>query len=60
MNETSVKRAPWYLIPTNHKPFGRLAVFTILTELLGKNLALKPRELDPKVAELAKQQLDLP
>jgi len=35
-------------------------VFTILTELLGKNLALKPRELSPRGAELAKQQLDLP
>jgi polyphosphate kinase 2 (PPK2 family) len=60
MDKTSRKKTPWYLIPTNHKPFGRLAVFTILSELLGKGLELKPRALDPKVAELAKQQLDLP
>ena len=25
MEETSTKRAPWYLIPANDKPFGRLA-----------------------------------
>ncbi len=59
MDKTSVKKAPWYLIPTNHKPFGRLAVFTILTDLFGKGLQLKPRPLDPQVAELAKQHLDL-
>jgi polyphosphate kinase 2 (PPK2 family) len=59
MEKTSVKKAPWYLIPTNNKPYGRLAVLTILTDLLGKGLRLKPRPLDPKVAEMAKQVLDL-
>jgi polyphosphate kinase 2 (PPK2 family) len=59
MEKTSKKRAPWYLIPANNKPFGRLAVFTILTEILGKGLRLKPRELDPKVLEMAKQMFDL-
>jgi polyphosphate kinase 2 (PPK2 family) len=59
MEKTSVKKAPWYLIPTNSKPYGRLAVFTILTDLLGKGLRLKPRPLDPKVAEMAKQVFDL-
>ena len=59
MEKTSKKRAPWYLIPANSKPFGRLAVFTILTDILGKGLRLKPRELDPKVLEMAKQVFDL-
>jgi polyphosphate kinase 2 (PPK2 family) len=59
MEKTSLSKAPWHLIPANHKSFGRLAVFTILTDLFGKGLRLKPRPLDPQVAELAKQQFDL-
>ena len=48
MEKTSTKEAPWFLVPTNDKPYGRLAVFTILVDLLGKGLRLKPRPLDPK------------
>jgi len=59
LEQTSTRRAPWFLIPANNKPFGRLAAFTILIELLGKGLELKPRPLDPKVAELAKELFDL-
>ncbi len=59
MERTSIKRAPWHLIPANNKPFGRLAVFTILTDVLGKGLRLKPRPLDPQVLEMAKQVFDL-
>jgi hypothetical protein len=59
MEKTSPTRAPWYLIPTNDKLYGRLAVFTILTEVLGKGLRLKPRPLDPKIVDMAKQLFDL-
>jgi AMP-polyphosphate phosphotransferase len=59
VERTSPKWAPWYLIPANDKLFGRLATFTILIEVLGKGLRLKPRPLDPKVAEMAKQLFDL-
>ena len=59
MGRTSPKWAPWYLIPANDKLYGRLATFTILIEVLGKGLSLKPRPLDPKVAEMAKQLFDL-
>ena len=59
MEKTSARKAPWYLIPTNSKPYGRLAVFTILTDLFGKGLRLKPRPLDPQVADMAKQVFDL-
>ena len=58
MEKTSHRWAPWYLIPANDKPYGRLATFTILIEVLGKELHLKPRPLDPKVAEMAKQLFD--
>jgi polyphosphate kinase 2 (PPK2 family) len=57
--KTSQRWAPWYLIPANDKLYGRLATFTILIEVLGKGLRLKPRPLDPKIAEMAKQLFDL-
>ena len=59
MGKTSRKWAPWYLIPANDKLYGRLAAFAVLIEVLGKGLSLKPRPLDPKVAEMAKQLFDL-
>lgn len=60
MEETSTKRAPWYLVPANDKLFGRLAAFKILITRLGKGVSLEPRPLDPKIAELAAQVFDLP
>ncbi len=58
LEKTSPKCAPWYLVPTNDKLFGRLAVFAILTEVMGKGLRLKPRPLDPKVAAMAERLFD--
>jgi AMP-polyphosphate phosphotransferase len=60
MEETSTKWAPWYLVPANDKPFGRLAAFKILIARLGDGVSLAPRPLDPKIAELAAQLFDLP
>jgi polyphosphate kinase 2 (PPK2 family) len=60
MDETSTKLAPWYLVPANDKPFGRIAAFTILIARLGKGVSLEPRPLDPKIAELAARLFDLP
>jgi hypothetical protein len=59
MEKTSHRWVPWYFIPANDKLYGRLATFTILIEVLGKGLHLKPRPLDRKVAEMAKQLFDL-
>ena len=59
MERTSSKRAPWYLIPANDKPYGRLATFTILIDVLRRGLSMKPRPLDPKVSEMAKKLFDL-
>jgi polyphosphate kinase 2 (PPK2 family) len=59
MDETSNKLVPWYLVPANDKPFGRLAAFTILIARLGKGVSLEPRPLDPKIAELAARLFDL-
>ena len=51
LERTSTKNAPWHLIPTNDKPYGRLAAFTILIDRLGEGLRLEPRPLDPRIAE---------
>jgi polyphosphate kinase 2 (PPK2 family) len=59
MEQTSTKRAPWYLVPTNDKPFGRVAAFKILIARLGKGVSLKPKPLDPKIAAVAAQLFDL-
>jgi len=59
LEETSPSKAPWHLIPANNKPFGRIAVFTILIDILGKGLSLKPRPLDRKIAKLANDLFDL-
>jgi polyphosphate kinase 2 (PPK2 family) len=59
LKRTSAKRAPWYLIPANDKPYGRIAVFTILVDILGKGLSLNPKPLDPKILEMAKQFFDI-
>ena len=59
IERTSTKNAPWHLIPTNDKSYGRLAAFTILIDRLGEGLRLEPRPLDPRIAEAAARQLDL-
>jgi hypothetical protein len=60
MEKTSTKNVPWHLVPTNDKPYGRLAAFTILIERLAEGLSLEPRPLDPKIAETVAQLFDLP
>jgi len=59
LENTSLRRAPWYLIPSNNKPYSRIAVFAILTNILAKGLSLKPRPLNPKIEEMAKALFDL-
>jgi AMP-polyphosphate phosphotransferase len=59
IEKTSTKRAPWYLVPTNDKLFGRIAAFTILIDRLGRGVNLKPRPLDPEIAARAAQLFDL-
>jgi polyphosphate kinase 2 (PPK2 family) len=58
VDKTSTKPAPWYLVPTNDKLYGRLAVFTILVDCLGKGLSLKARPLDPKISRMANRLFD--
>jgi polyphosphate kinase 2 (PPK2 family) len=59
MAETSTKRAPWHLIPANCKPFGRIAAFRILEELLAEDVSLEPQPIDPNLLAEAKRALGL-
>ena len=59
LEETSTKFAPWYLIPANDKPFGRIAAFRILAERLGRGVTLRPRPINPRLFKEAKRILDL-
>ena len=46
---TSTKRAPWYIIPSDHKPAMRVIVTSIIIETLA---AMKPRYPEPDAALL--------
>ena len=44
---TSTKRAPWYIIPSNHKWFRNLAVSQIIADTMGEmGLKLPPTHVD--------------
>jgi polyphosphate kinase 2 (PPK2 family) len=59
LEETSTKYAPWYLIPANNKPYGRIAAFRILADRLGKDVSLEPRPIHPDLLQEAKRVLNL-
>jgi polyphosphate kinase 2 (PPK2 family) len=59
MEETSTDYAPWHLVPTNNKPYGRIAVFRILADRLGKDVDLEPRAIDAGLLQEAKTALRL-
>jgi polyphosphate kinase 2 (PPK2 family) len=59
MEKTSTKRAPWYLIPANNKPYGRIVAFRILADRLGGDVSLEPRPIDPDLLKEAKRALGL-
>ena len=59
MEETSTKAAPWYLIPSNSKPYSRIAAATILADRFSRHLALEPRPIDPVILKEAKRVLRL-
>jgi len=59
IKETATRHAPWHLIPTNNKPYGRIAAFDILVSELGKGVPLEPRPIDPELLKKAKRTLNL-
>jgi polyphosphate kinase 2 (PPK2 family) len=59
MEETATKHAPWHLIPTNNKAYGRVAALRILADRLGKDVSVEPRPIDPDLLKEAKRALRL-
>jgi polyphosphate kinase 2 (PPK2 family) len=59
LEKTSTRHAPWYLIPANNKPYGRIAAFRIIADRLGRDVSLEPRPIHPDLLEEAKQALRL-
>ncbi len=57
MEKTSARRAPWYLIPANDKPYSRVAALRIIANRLSKGVSLEPRPLDPKIIDAAESLL---
>src|SRR5215469_10605338 len=57
LEETSTKFAPWYLIPANDKPFGRITAFRVIADRLGKGVSLKPRPINPQLFKQARRTL---
>ena len=49
--------APWYLIPANDKPFGRIAAFRVIADRLGKGVSLKPHPINPQLFKQARRIL---
>lgn len=59
IEKTSTKKAPWHVIPANDKPYGRIAAFRVITDILARDVSLDPHPLDPKVAEAAERLLGI-
>ena len=59
IEKTTTKRAPWPLMPTNNKPYGRIAAFLILVEGLASEVSLEPRPIDPQLLKEAQRALRL-
>jgi len=59
IEKTATKRAPWHLIPTNNKPYGRIAAFRILVDRLGKGVSLDPRPIHGELLKEAQRALGL-
>ncbi len=59
MDKTSTKYAPWHLIPANNKPYGRIAAFRVLKDVLGKDVSLEPRPIDAELLQQARKTLGL-
>ncbi|KZN69338.1 polyphosphate kinase 2 family protein [Pseudoalteromonas luteoviolacea] len=57
--KTHTTRAPWSVILADHKWFARVEVMKYLTLTLREGMVIEPPPIDPKVVELAEQQLGI-
>ncbi|WP_247687180.1 polyphosphate kinase 2 family protein [Pseudoalteromonas luteoviolacea] len=58
-NKTHTQCAPWSLVLGEHKWFARIEVLKQITAALTANVQVEPPALNPKIAQLAEQQLGI-
>lgn len=58
VEQTSTEAAPWHIVPSNDKPFSRLAAMEIVAGRLGHGVDVTPRDLSPEFRYLAEKTLD--
>ena len=59
LSHTSTERAPWYVVPADHKWFSRLAAAAILTRTLAEINPRYPQVADETRAEMAAARVSL-
>ncbi|MBQ4810685.1 polyphosphate kinase [Pseudoalteromonas luteoviolacea] len=59
LKKTHTNRAPWSVILADHKWYTRVEVIKSLTQALREGMAIEPPPVDPKVVEMAEQQLGI-
>jgi AMP-polyphosphate phosphotransferase len=57
--KTSTGHAPWTLVPSENKRYGRIAALEQIVKVLGKGVSLEPPVLDDAVVEAALEHFDL-
>ncbi|MBN2751373.1 MAG: polyphosphate kinase [Rhodospirillaceae bacterium] len=57
--KTDTKVAPWHVISSEHKLFGRLAAIETIVKILGKDVATTPPDISPEVERLLYARLGL-
>lgn len=58
-SKTHTHHAPWSIIQGDHKWFARVEVLKRITQALSENVNIEPPPIDPKIVELAEQQLGI-
>lgn len=56
---TSTDLAPWNLVSSESKKFGRVTAIGHVVEALGRGIDTRPPPLDPEIEQLAREVLDL-
>jgi len=56
---TTTDAAPWHVIPTENKRYGRIAALTLIARALGHGIDLSPEPLAPEVLKAAHGAMDL-
>ncbi|WIO73362.1 polyphosphate kinase [Porticoccaceae bacterium LTM1] len=56
---TGTKRAPWHLIPANHKWYAWIEVIKVINQVLSEGVDIEPPPLDKELIRLASNKLGI-